>query len=171
MNSTAPNSANQGKLAGQPVYPIKSGKMRQQPEMTSASTGVAPANFNGQINQQQMMAAQQQYLNNGQAGQRNASNSASMAAAAADSSIYKIKSSQNIRLDDDIARDRVLVNHNPSASQQNDTPQQPIQNMQQQTYQMHMNGPGSQNPNELLCVQQQQQLQMQQKMTQSNFFQ
>ena len=28
MNSTAPNSANPGKLAGQPVYPIKSGKMR-----------------------------------------------------------------------------------------------------------------------------------------------
>jgi hypothetical protein len=57
MNSTAPNSANQGKLTGQPVYPIKSGKIRQQPEMTSASTGVAPANFNGQLNQQQMMSA------------------------------------------------------------------------------------------------------------------
>lgn len=52
MNSTAPNSANQGKLAGQAVYPIKSGKMRQQNEMTSASTGVTQTNFNAQINQQ-----------------------------------------------------------------------------------------------------------------------
>ena len=55
MNSTAPNSAGQGKLAGQ--YPIKSGKMRQQPEMTSASTGVTQTNFNAQLNQQQMIAA------------------------------------------------------------------------------------------------------------------
>lgn len=59
MNSTAPNSANQGKLSGQPVYPIKSGKIRQQNEMTSASTGVTQTNFNAQINQQQMIAAQQ----------------------------------------------------------------------------------------------------------------
>ena len=109
MNSTAPNSANQGKLSGQPVYPIKSGKIRQQNEMTSASTGVTQTNFNAQINQQQMIAAQQQYLNNGQGNQRNAANSAQIAPGAADSSIYKIKSSQNIRLDDDISRDRALA--------------------------------------------------------------
>lgn len=115
MNSTAPNSANQGKLAGQPVYPIKSGKMRQQNEMTPVSTGVTQANFNPQTHQ---MVGQQQYINNSQGNQRNGTNSASMATGAADNSIYKIKSSQNIRLDDDIARDRAFAHpssqHGPS---------------------------------------------------------
>ena len=57
MNSTAPNSANQGKIGNQSVYPIKSGKIRPQNEMTSNSTGVTQTNFNAPMNQQQMMAA------------------------------------------------------------------------------------------------------------------
>ena len=70
--------------------------------------------------------AQQQYLNNGQGNQRTASNSAAMASGGTDSSIYKIKSSQNIRLDDEIARDRVLGH---STGGQNDTPNQNMQNL------------------------------------------
>ena len=68
MNSTAPNSANQGKMSNQTVYPIKSGKIRAQQEMTANSTGVTQTNFNMPINQQQIIAAQQQYLNSAQKG-------------------------------------------------------------------------------------------------------
>lgn len=54
-----------------------------------------------------MIAAQQQYLNSGQ----KTGNVNQLGAGAADSSIYKIKSSQNIRLDDDISRDRAALVH------------------------------------------------------------
>ena len=75
--------------------------------MTSNSTGVTQTNFNTPLNQQQMIAAQQSYLNSGQ----KAANVTQLGVGAADSSIYKIKSSQNIRLDDDISRERVALVH------------------------------------------------------------